>query len=163
MIEELKNQSLIISQRFEAQMVKQAKAIVEQVQQTKAMVDGLTQQSQSHVKILEAIFGVLREMKQNRREVASQPTRQLSDELGGQHPRNFHETCESHRLPIHGENRYLPSHRRDERTLTNVNGERSNLVRIMAPQRLFANANPVMQPGAYNEPLPFSRGMGDTI
>ena len=34
--------------------------------------------------------------------------------------------------------------------MMNVNGERSNLVRTMAPQRLFANTNMVMQLGAYN-------------
>ena len=45
----------------------------------------------------------------------------------------------------------------------NVNGERSNLVRTMAPQRLFANTNLTTQPRAYNEPLPFAGGTGDTI
>ena len=44
--------------------------------------------------------------------------------------------------------------------LVRINGEHSNLVRIMTPQRLFANINLVMQPGAYiNEPLPFAEGM----
>ena len=57
--------------------------MVEQLEQTRAMVEGLTQQSQSYVKILEAISGLMGEMKQNKQEVASRPTRQLSDELGG--------------------------------------------------------------------------------
>ena len=52
---------------------------------------------------------------------------------------------------------------REDGTSTNVNGERSNLVRTMAPQSLFANTNPVMQLEAYNEPLLFDGGMGATI
>ena len=47
--------------------------------------------------------------------------------------------------------------------MTNVNNECSDLIRTMAPQRLFANTNPVMQIGAYNESLPFIGGTGDTI
>ena len=66
------------------------------------------------------------------------------------------EAGESHRSPIQVENHYLPLHRREDGTSTNVNGERSNFVRTMAPQRLFANTTPVTQPGAYNEPLPFA-------
>ena len=42
------------------------------------------------------------------------------------------------------ENHYLSPHRREGGTSTNVNDERSNLVRTMASQRLFANTNPVM-------------------
>ena len=49
---------------------------------------------------------------------------------------------------------------REDETSMNVNGECSNLVRTMALQRLFANNNLVMQPGAYNEPLPFVEGTG---
>ena len=61
---------------------------------------------------------------------------------------NFQEAGESHRSLIQVENRYLPPHRREDGTTTNVNGECSNLVRTMAPQRLFANTNPVTQPRA---------------
>ena len=53
--------------------------MVEQVHQAKAMVEGLKQQSQSQVKILQAILGVMGEMKQHEQEVASQPTRQRYD------------------------------------------------------------------------------------
>ena len=77
-----------------------------------------------------------------------------------QHPRNFHDAKESHRSPIHGENRYLPPLRRDEGNSANVNGELSNLVRIVTPQRLFGNTHPVTQPRAYNEPLSFARAHG---
>ena len=45
----------------------------------------------------------------------------------------------------------------------NVNGEHFNLVRTMAPQRLFSKTNPVTQLGAYNEPLPFARGTRGTF
>ena len=105
--------------------------MVEQVQQTRAMVEGLTQQSQPHVKIFEAISRAMGEMKQNIQEVASRPTRQLSDKLGEQHPRNFHEADESHRSPPQVENRYLPPHRREDGISTNVNDDRSNLIRTM--------------------------------
>ena len=47
--------------------------------------------------------------------------------------------------------------------MTNVNGERSNPVRTMAPQRVFVNTNPVTQPGAYNEPCRLVGGMTSTI
>ena len=57
---------------------------------------------------------------------------------------------------------FLPLGREDE-TSTNVNGENSNLVRTMAPQRLFVNINTITQPGAYNEPLPLAGGKGATI
>ena len=55
---------------------------------------------------------------------------------------------------------FLPIHRRDDGTSTNANGECSNHVTMMAPQRLFANTNPVMLLGAYDEPLPFARSTG---
>ena len=83
--------------------------------------------------------------------------------LGGQHPRNFQEVGESHCSSTQGENRYLPPYRREDGTLANVNGECSNLIRIMTPQRLFANTNPTIQRGAYNEQLPFVKGMGGII
>ena len=52
---------------------------------------------------------------------------------------------------------------REDETLTNFNGERSNPVRTMAPQRVFVNTNLVTHFGAYNEPLPLAGGMGGTI
>ena len=51
----------------------------------------------------------------------------------------FEETSGSHRSPRHVESRYLPPYRREEGTSKNFNGERSNPVRTMAPQRLYAN------------------------
>ena len=78
----------------------------------------------------------------------------------GAAPTNFHEAGESHHLPIHSENRYLPPHRSEDETSTNVNGEHSNIVRTMTPQRLFTDTKPVTQPGANNEPLPFAGSMG---
>ena len=45
--------------------------------------------------------------------------------------------------------RYLPPHRREEGTLENVAGERPNTVRTKAPQRIFAQTNPVKQPRIY--------------
>lgn len=42
----------------------------------------------------------------------------------------------------------------------NNNGEHPNRARIMTPER---NTNLVTQPGAYNEPFPYTEGSGDTI
>ena len=52
--------------------------------------------------------------------------------LGG-HPRNFQEAGESYCSPIQVENRYLPPYMREDETLTNANGKRSNMFRRMAP------------------------------
>ena len=38
-----------------------------------------------------------------------------------------------------------------------------NLVRTVAPQRVYANTNPVTQLGVYNKPLPVAGGTGGTI
>ena len=59
LIKELKNQSLTISQRLEEPMVGQAKTMAKEVQQTKDIVKGLEQRSQSQVKLLETILGVV--------------------------------------------------------------------------------------------------------
>ena len=109
------------------------------------------------MKVISKIVG------QQRQEVASQPTRQLFDGLAEQHPRNLQEEGGYHRSSIQVENRYLPPHRREDGTSTNVNGECSNLISTIAPQRLFVNTNPVTQSGAYNEPLPLVGGTGGTI
>ena len=58
---------------------------------------------------------------------------------------------------------YLPPHRREEGSSKNFNGERSNPVRTMTTQWVYANTNPVTQPGVYNEALPLAGGMGGTI
>ena len=52
---------------------------------------------------------------------------------------------------------------REEESLKKSNGERSNPVRTTAPQRMYANTNPVTQPRVYNEPLPLVRSIGSTI
>ena len=54
---------------------------------------------------------------------------------------------------------YLPPHRREEGSSKNFNGERSNPVRTMTTQRVYANTNPVTQPEVYNEALPLAGGM----
>ena len=127
-----------------------------EIERAKIVVEEIKQQSQSQGKILEVILGVV---GQHSQEVAFGSTRQLSGELGGQHLMNFHEASESHCSLVQVENRYLPPHRRENGSSTNVNGEHSNLVIIVAPQRLFDNTNPITQPRAYNELLPFVRGM----
>ena len=60
-------------------------------------------------------------------------------------------------------NRYLPPHRREEGSLKNYNGERPNLIKTTTPQRVYANNNPITQPGVYNEPLPLAGGTTSTI
>ena len=79
---------------------------------------------------MDVILGVVGQLRQ---EVACGSTRKLFEELRGQHLRNFHEGAESHRLPTQVENCSLPPYRSEDRTSANVNGERSNLVRTMAP------------------------------
>ena len=76
---------------------------------------------------------------------------------------NFQEAGRSHHSPKQVENQYLSPHRREDGTLKNFNGECSNLVITMAPQRVFVNTNPVTHLGAYNEPLPLAGGTGGTI
>ena len=78
-------------------------------------------------------------------------------------PKNFQEADGSHLSLRQVESWYLPPYRREDGTSTNVNGERSNYVRTMAPQRVFVNTNPVTQPEAFNEPLPLAGGMWSTI
>ena len=59
--------------------------------------------------------------------------------------------------------RYLPSHRREGGTLENVARERPNAARTIAPQRIFAQTNPITQPGVYEEGFSFNGGMGDIM
>ena len=47
--------------------------------------------------------------------------------------------------------------------MTNFNGECSNPVRTMAPQRVYAKTNLVTQPITYNETLPLVGAQGDSI
>ena len=74
-----------------------------------------------------------------------------------------HQASRSHRFSRQVESRYLPPNRREDGTLTNFNGERTNPVITMAPQRVFVNTNLVTHPQAFNEPLPLARSMGGTI
>ena len=76
---------------------------------------------------------------------------------------NFREASEPHPSPKQVENRYLPPYRREEGSSKNSNGERSDPIRTMAPQIMYANTNPVTQLGVYNEPLPLAGGTGGTI
>ena len=61
----------MITQRFEALMAEQAKAMTEQA---KAIVEERKQKSQSQVKLVEAISEVMGEARQQRQEVTSGPT-----------------------------------------------------------------------------------------
>ena len=47
--------------------------------------------------------------------------------------------------------------------LMNVNGECSNLIKTVVPQRLFTNIDPITQPRAYNKSLHFAEGTWGTI
>ena len=61
-------------------------------------------------------------------------------------------------MPI--EARYLLPHRRDCGTLENVAGERPNVARATTPLRIFAQTNPLTQPGAYEGGFSFNGGPG---
>ena len=56
--------------------------------------------------------------------------------------------------------RYLPPYRREGGTLENVVGKRSNEAKATAPQRIFAQTNPITQPRAYEGCFPFNGGPG---
>ena len=59
--------------------------------------------------------------------------------------------------------RYLRPHRRDGGTLENVVGERPNVARTTTPQRIFAQTNPLTQPGAYEGDFSFNGGLGGIL
>ena len=54
--------------------------------------------------------------------------------------------------------RYLPPHEREGGTLENVAWERPNATRVTAPQKIFAQTNPITQLGAYEGGFSFSGG-----
>ena len=56
--------------------------------------------------------------------------------------------------------RYLPPHRREGVTLKNIAVERPNAARTMAPHSIFAQTNPIIQPGVYEEYFSFNGGSG---
>ena len=45
-------------------------------------------------------------------------------------------------------------------TLENVAGERPNATKIIDPQRIFAQTNPITQPGVYEGDFSFNGGSG---
>ena len=73
------------------------------------------------------------ERGKTRQEVASKHERQFSNELGEQHSENLWEVGEFHRSPMQAEVRYLPPHRREGGTLTNVARERPNVAIATTP------------------------------
>ena len=100
----------------------------------------------------------LRERGQPRQEVFSKPEGQFSNELEGQYSNNLREAGEFHHLPMQVEVRYLLPHRRDGCTLVNVARERPNAARTIASQRIFAQINPITQPGVYEGDFSFNGG-----
>ena len=53
----------------------------------------------------------------------------------------------------------LPHHKREGGTLKNVAWERPNAARPTTPHRIFAQTNPITQPGAYERGFSFSEGL----
>ena len=102
----------------------------------------------------------LRERGQPRQEVPSKPEKQFFNELGGQYFDNLQGAGEFHLLPMQVEVRYLPLHRREGGILGNVAGERPNAARTAATQRIFAQTNPITQPGVYEGSFSFNGGSG---
>ena len=91
------------------------------------------------------------ETRQHKQKVTSGPTRQLSDELGGQYPGNFREAGEFHR-----------SHVQVDNPVSVICGS-LNTVRTMTPQNVFSHTNPTTQPGVNNESLPSTKSSGGTM
>ena len=54
--------------------------------------------------------------------------------------------------------RYLPPYRREGGNLENVAWERPNAARTIAPQRIFAQTNPITQPEVYEGGFSFNGG-----
>ena len=101
-----------------------------------AFMEEMKQQSQS-------IQENLRERGQPRQKVAYKPERQFSNETREQHSKNLREAGEFQRSPMKTKARYIPPHKREGGTLGNVVGERPNATKATAPQRIFAQTNPL--------------------
>ena len=56
--------------------------------------------------------------------------------------------------------RYLLPHMREGGTLENIARERPNAAKVTTPQRIFAQTNPLTQPGAYEGGFLFNGGSG---
>ena len=100
------------------------------------------------MKLLEVTSGVMGKTRQNKQKVAFEPTRQLSNELGGQYPQNFHEASEFHCSHVQVDNS------------VSVAGGHPNIIITMTPQNVFYHTSPTTQPGVNNESLPFTKGSG---
>ena len=61
------------------------------------------------------------------------------------------------------EARYLPPHRREGGTLENIAKEKPNAARATAPQRIFAQTNPLTQLRAYEGGFSFNGGPGSIM
>ena len=59
--------------------------------------------------------------------------------------------------------RYLPPHRTEGCILENVAWEKYNAIRAIAPQRIFAQTNPITQSGEYEEFFSFSGVLGSIM
>ena len=59
--------------------------------------------------------------------------------------------------------KYLPPYRREGGNLENVNGERPNAAKTTAPQRIFAQTNPITQPGVYEGGFSFNGSLRGII
>ena len=106
----------------------------------------------------QSILENLRERGQPRHEIASKPKRQFSNKLWEQYSENLQEAGEFHRSPMQEKVRYLSPHRRESSTLENVTWERFNAAMATASKRIFAQTNPLTQPGAYEGGFSFNRG-----
>ena len=62
---------------------------------------------------------------------------------------------------MQAEVRYLPPHRREGCILENIAWEKPNAVRATTPKRIFAQTNPITQPGAYEGGFSFTGGSGN--
>ena len=90
------------------------------------------------------------ETRQHKKKVVYGPTRQLSDELRGQYPGNFHEGGEFHRSHVQVNNS------------VSVTCGRRNIIRTVTPN-VFSHTNITTQPEVNNESLPSTKGLGSTM
>ena len=88
------------------------------------------------------------ETRQHKQKFAFGPTRQLSDELGGQYLGNFHEASEFHNSHVQVDNS------------VNVSCRSLTIVRTVNSQNVFSHTNQIAQLGVNKESLPSTKGSG---
>ena len=117
--------SILLSNKFN-----EFQAPMQEIKSQRVIMSGIMEEMKQQSQLIREN---LIERGKTRQEVTSKHERQFSNELEGQHYENLWEVGEFHRSPMQVEVRYLPPHRREGGTLTNVAEERPNASRATTP------------------------------